>query len=50
MKLDQETIEWIEEKISELNLGEISIVIHIRDGSVKWIEKVSRETEKVEGD
>jgi hypothetical protein len=45
LKLDK----WLESKISELCFSDICIVIHIQDGSVKWIEKVLRETEKVSG-
>jgi hypothetical protein len=47
LKLPQEILEWLEERISAVSYGDIQLIIHMREGIIDWIEKISRETEKV---
>ena len=50
MKLDQVIISWIEKAVDEIldgtGHGNVGLILHIRDGRVKWTEKIKRETEK----
>ena len=48
MKLDQETIEWVEQKVAEIEFGDVTLVFHVREGKVEGREKVWRKTEKME--
>lgn len=52
MKLDQDTIEWIESKIAEIcsgtGYGYVALYYHIKDGKLNYKEKIARETEKEE--
>ncbi len=49
MKLDQETIKWIENKIKEIcenGFGRVSVTRHIKTGQLDGIEKKAIQTEK----
>ena len=46
MKLDQNTIEWIENSISGLCYGEVSITFVVHDGQVVSVKKNIEQKEK----
>jgi len=49
MKLDQATIEWIENTIYSLRFGEVSISFVVHDGEVVSIKKNIEEKQKLKG-
>ncbi len=49
MKLDQATIEWIENAIYALCFGEVSITFVIHNGQVVSIKKNVEEKQKLKG-
>lgn len=50
MKLDLETISWIEKAVMEVCIGtghgNVGVILHIKQGKIDWTEKIKRETEK----
>lgn len=47
MKLDQETIKWVESALDEAYYGEVGLIFHVRNGKIEWMEKIRRESKKV---
>ena len=50
MKLDPETITWIEQKTDEISqqhgYGDVMVTWHIRKGKLEWTEKSTIQTER----
>ena len=45
MKIDP-IVEWLIEKVNEVNHGKVGVVFNIVDDRVEWIQKICDPTEK----
>lgn len=45
MKIDT-IVEWLIEKVNEVNHGKVGVVFNIVDDKVEWIQKIYDPTEK----